>query len=130
MMMRFVVSDSTRPGQYLDGGSLVEAALDDIRLWDEVATNVDEIDGVSSYLVYPNPANETVNLSFQAHHTLEDVVVEMVNHVGQVVFAETIAVVEDQFSMPIDVSDFAAGLYHITIKSAGKSNSKKLSIQK
>lgn len=130
MMMRFVVADSTRPGQYLDGGSLVEAALDDIRLWDEVATNVDEIDGVSSYLVYPNPANATVNVSFHAYHALEDVVVEMVNHVGQVVFAESIAVVEDQFSMPIDVSDFAAGLYHITIKSAGKSNSKKLSIQK
>ncbi len=130
MMMRFVVADSTRPGQYLDGGSLVEAALDDIRLWDEVATNVDEIDGVSSYLVYPNPANATVNVSFHAYYALENVVVEMVNHVGQVVFAETIAVVEDQFSMPIDVSDFAAGLYHITIKSAGKSNSKKLSIQK
>lgn len=130
MMMRFVASDSTRPGQYLDGGSLIEAALDDIKLWDELATSVDEIGGISSYVVYPNPANETVNLSFHAYNALEDIVVEMVNHVGQIVYVHTIAVAEDHFTMPIDVSGFSAGLYHVTIKSQGKSNSKKLSIQK
>ena len=32
--IRFIASDSIRLGQYLDGGSLVEAALDDLQLWD------------------------------------------------------------------------------------------------
>jgi len=31
--IRFIASDSIRPGQNLDGGSLVEAALDDLQLW-------------------------------------------------------------------------------------------------
>ena len=33
-MIRFIASDSTTVGEYLDGGSLVEAAVDDIVLYD------------------------------------------------------------------------------------------------
>ena len=33
--IRFIASDSIRNGLYLDGGSLVEAAVDDIYLYDQ-----------------------------------------------------------------------------------------------
>ena len=33
--IRFIASDSIRLGQYLDGGSLVEAAIDDMYLYDQ-----------------------------------------------------------------------------------------------
>ena len=36
MQLRFVASDSTHLGQYLDGGSLIEAAIDDLYLWDGI----------------------------------------------------------------------------------------------
>jgi hypothetical protein len=130
MQLRFVASDSTRPGQYLDGGSLIEAALDDIRLWEEIPASVDDIEGVSNFRVYPNPASSMANLSFMTQAKLEDVSVEIVNHMGQVVFTHQIAIVEDHFRMPIDVSSLAAGIYHVTISSGGRMNSKKLSIQK
>ena len=37
--IRFIASDSIRLGQYLDGGSLVEAAIDDMYLYDETNIN-------------------------------------------------------------------------------------------
>lgn len=37
--VKFIASDSTRLGQYLDGGSLIEAAVDDFSLYEEVATS-------------------------------------------------------------------------------------------
>ncbi|MBL4705031.1 MAG: T9SS type A sorting domain-containing protein, partial [Flavobacteriales bacterium] len=130
MVMRFVVSDSIRPGEYLDGGSLIESALDDIRLWDNSATSVDEIDGLSGYSLYPNPATQTVNLSFFTAFLLEDVQIEVVNNMGQVVFVTTVAHAEETVRMPLDVSSWAAGLYHVSIKYDGKVNSKILSVQK
>lgn len=58
--MRFIASDSTTLGEYLDGGSLVEAAVDDIILYD-IATgeSVDEV-STSSVTGFPNPASESV----------------------------------------------------------------------
>ena len=38
VQLRFVASDSTHLGQYLDGGSLIEAAIDDLYLWDAASS--------------------------------------------------------------------------------------------
>ena len=37
--VKFIASDSTHLGQYLDGGSLIEAAVDDFALYEEVNTS-------------------------------------------------------------------------------------------
>lgn len=129
MMMRFVASDSIRPGQNLDGGSLIEAAVDDIKLWDETFVSVDEIDGLSGFSVYPNPANSDVNLSFFAENALENVTVEITNHLGQIVHDELIPYADKSYRKRLDVSNLASGLYSVTIKSEGQFNSLKLSIQ-
>ena len=44
--MKFIASDSTRLGQYLDGGSLIEAAVDDFSLYEEL--NASDINDISS----------------------------------------------------------------------------------
>lgn len=56
-VMRFIASDSTTVGENLDGGSLVEAALDDIVLYD-LAGEASVSDGPAEVAleVYPNPA--------------------------------------------------------------------------
>ncbi|MDG1674756.1 MAG: hypothetical protein P8H88_04850, partial [Flavobacteriales bacterium] len=61
--IRFIASDSTTVGEYLDGGSLVEAAVDDIVLYD-LATG-DDVDDVSDVRVeaMPNPACDGLTLS-------------------------------------------------------------------
>ena len=58
--MRFIASDSTTIGEYLDGGSLIEAALDDIILYDRA--NPDGVAEVEEDIVsgYPNPAANAV----------------------------------------------------------------------
>jgi len=38
IQLKFIASDSIRSGQYLDGGSLIEAAVDDLVLYEEEAT--------------------------------------------------------------------------------------------
>ena len=66
-MIRFIASDSTTVGEYLDGGSLVEAAVDDIVLYDaaDAVEPVDPADKVveavrSRIQASPNPACDIV----------------------------------------------------------------------
>lgn len=61
--MRFIASDSTTAGEYLDGGSLVEAALDDIVLYDLPA--VESVNEAATVMVeaMPNPAHGQTTLS-------------------------------------------------------------------
>ncbi|MCB0794973.1 MAG: T9SS type A sorting domain-containing protein [Flavobacteriales bacterium] len=65
VQLRFNVSDSIRMGQNLDGGSLVEGALDDIQLWDNVGTiGIEEVVPSLIGSVFPSPANDRLTLSF------------------------------------------------------------------
>jgi hypothetical protein len=60
---RFIASDSIRPGQNLDGGSLIEAAVDDIVLYDvDDGTGIDEL-GELSLNLYPNPADRVLQVN-------------------------------------------------------------------
>ena len=38
VQLKFIASDSIRPGQYLDGGSLIEAAVDDLYLYESLSS--------------------------------------------------------------------------------------------
>ncbi|MBX2979094.1 MAG: hypothetical protein KF905_07360 [Flavobacteriales bacterium] len=59
--IKFVASDSIRPGTNLDGGSLVEAAVDDIQLWDAPnQTVVAELMPADLLFLYPDPANDVL----------------------------------------------------------------------
>ncbi|HBP44767.1 MAG TPA: hypothetical protein DD635_02620 [Flavobacteriales bacterium] len=58
--MRFIASDSTTIGEYLDGGSLIEAAVDDIILYDVASGESIAESGVSSVIGYPNPTSDRV----------------------------------------------------------------------
>jgi hypothetical protein len=59
--IRFIASDSTTVGEYLDGGSLIEAAVDDIVLYDLAEESSDAVDeGTSAGAEpawMPNPAS-------------------------------------------------------------------------
>ena len=53
VQLKFIASDSTRLGQYLDGGSLIEAAVDDLMLYEAQAgaTSVTDIQGIKPKLI-------------------------------------------------------------------------------
>ena len=60
--MRFIASDSTTIGEYLDGGSLIEAAVDDIILYDLASGQHVEESLESPVLAFPNPTRDVVEL--------------------------------------------------------------------
>lgn len=55
--LKFIASDSLRPGTELDGGSLVEGAVDDIQLWSAAAEDgVEERMNERALAVWPTPS--------------------------------------------------------------------------
>jgi len=65
VMLQFIASDSIRPGQYLEGGSLVEAALDDIYLYEtQDVNNINERDISDAISIWPNPAQSNVTIDW------------------------------------------------------------------
>ena len=61
--IRFIASDSTTLGEYLDGGSLVEAAVDDIVLYDVTAPETSILEERIAVELSPNPAHSRTTSS-------------------------------------------------------------------
>jgi hypothetical protein len=79
--MRFIASDSTTIGEYLDGGSLIEAGLDDIILYDLANPATVDVNELTEMQLYPNPvADEFISTGW-----LNQRVVRLLNLRGQTV---------------------------------------------
>jgi len=117
MRFRFIASDSIRPGEYLEGGSLVEAAVDDFFIFDAISVGMEELRRAQHELVvWPNPfpGNE-LNLSF-AMTKQGPVTVGIYAENGQLVFTRSLGqlpsgVVQRRLTIP----PLAAGSYLIEV---------------
>lgn len=109
--IKFIASDSTRVGQYLDGGSLVEAAVDDVLLYEVGPDGVAETN-VHQLNVYPNPTNGFVTLSGMGHGPLSYTVADLA---GRVVQSGAILNSAGLFRHIVDVHNLTDGIYQITI---------------
>jgi len=79
--------------------------------------------------VYPNPANANVNLSVDNMDMGTAVSIQLMNPMGQVVFEQIIS--ENNSGMmntTIPTSEFAAGIYQVTISGTTGTVSQKLII--
>lgn len=66
VMVRFIASDSLIPGANLDGGSIVEAAVDDLFILD-LGTHTGVVDPQATHFnVYPNPATDKLVVNWSA----------------------------------------------------------------
>ncbi|MFM1876942.1 MAG: hypothetical protein RL266_2679, partial [Bacteroidota bacterium] len=113
--IKFIASDSTRLGQNLDGGSLIEGAMDDLQLWQLEGTNPEGVEELSlgDLNVYPNPSNGNFAVSMVAIKGT-GLRAEALNTLGQVVWSEsynTIAVGKHTFN--IDLSAVVDGIYQL-----------------
>ncbi|MCC6601508.1 MAG: T9SS type A sorting domain-containing protein [Crocinitomicaceae bacterium] len=88
MRFRFIASDSVHLGEYLDGGSLVEAAMDDFTLYDAEHVSVEEKDmtGMEVFYAYPNPASQRVSFDFSLSEP-GNVEFALFNMIGQKVYS-------------------------------------------
>jgi len=83
--LKFIASDSIRPGQELDGGSLVEGAVDDIELWSAQAPDaISEVNGGGSLSIWPSPAQSLLTVVFQ-QPLAPDTRIEVLDAMGRVV---------------------------------------------
>lgn len=84
--LKFHASDSLRPGQNLDGGSLVEAGLDDFQVWDlDLTIGMEELVNDLELAVYPDPANDQLTISF-VRGDRKDLRMEVLDMAGRTVF--------------------------------------------
>jgi len=118
--MRFIADDPIFEGP----GALVEAALDDIYLWDEIATSVGEL-ALSQFSIFPNPANEQVTLVTSVEPGDIDYV-RIIDAQGRIV-VEILAIANNKVS--IDLSSLSNGVYNIILSSSSGVTSKMLIIE-
>ena len=131
----FVAQDSTITGAYLDGGSLVEAAVDDMMLYGKGAvqdTTTDTTTNAVAVLsdlftnVYPNPVSETIHVSFsQSAGAME---LNLVNSLGQVILNKEIDVTAGK-EYTMDVRSLPAGIYSLTCTNNKQTAVKKILIE-
>lgn len=131
VMLQFQASDSIRPGQNLDGGSLVEAALDDITLWDdEDFWSIEDLPSISEMSIFPNPAKDDVNLSFKLEEA-EEVSYFIYSAGGRMVASVKLGQLPlGEYNYTIDTKGMAAGLYTVRIVAGDKGMTQKLKLIK
>lgn len=115
MRLRFIASDSTHIGQNLDGGSLIEAAVDDIQLWENTVNSTDELSAEMSVSIFPNPATEQLNANILLVSD-ENVSYEITDLTGRVVQSHNFGRLSNGNNIKtISIGDLAQGAYTIRI---------------
>jgi hypothetical protein len=121
--LKFVASDSAQTG--FNGGSLVEAAVDDIQLWSSTApANVNNKFELQSN-VYPNPLNNKVNIAL---NTSGITTIKIINQVGQILYIKEENITANK-PVEINTSTFSNGMYFIEISRVNSKTTKKITIQ-
>lgn len=124
--LKFIASDSIRAGQELDGGSLVEAALDDIELWDEVAgTGQQEFGNTGVLAVWPIPANDFITVSMR--NVQADVHVEVLDMTGRTVL-QPATVAAGNALFQVHVGGLAIGQYMVRVHGSGGTSDHRFTI--
>ncbi|HUR30688.1 MAG TPA: T9SS type A sorting domain-containing protein, partial [Saprospiraceae bacterium] len=85
--------------------------------------NVTTLDILKHFNIWPNPANETINLSFDSSIE-QDVKISLTNSLGQIVMHEEMHALKGFNSKKIDVSHLTEGGYQIQLISQKEMRSK------
>jgi hypothetical protein len=104
MKLQFIASDSLRPTVNLNGGSLVEGALDDFIVYEDAIIGVEETEvSLFNTIAFPNPTTSSTRVQFQLSKP-ESIEILVVDAVGRTVYA-------------IPVQEYGTQLQNITIPS-------------
>ncbi len=131
MRFRFVAEDSLTTGN-LNGGSLVEAAIDDLILWDSgITTGVDNTSsGVTMEGVFPNPAKDDASVAFNMSNAGK-VEIIVTNAVGQVVHKENYGTMPAGHNkVKVDLAGLSTGVYLMNLVTEGGNTVQRFSVVK
>jgi len=116
MRFKFIASDSLRPEVNLNGGSLVEAAMDDFTLYDEfIPEYIDNQAHLEAWNVFPNvisQANSNINITIPPNEILSAISIFSSN--GSLLKSEK----NNQFTATtqVNVGDLANGYYWMKLE--------------
>jgi hypothetical protein len=92
-------------------------------------TGIEEAATVTSASVYPNPATDLTNIEFNVTEA-SAVTVQVINTLGQVVYANNMGEVNGTQKVIVNTTDFEAGMYLINITVNGNVMTKRVSVAK
>ena len=121
MKFQFIASDSLRPNVNLNGGSLVEAALDDFIVYDDAIIGVEEAAATLEVLsVFPNPTASNINLQFSLNTPaqLEFIVTDATGRTIYAIPAKEFGTHQTNISIPCE--KWAKGTYQVLLRSNKK----------
>ncbi len=122
IQMLFIANDSLKAS--FNGGSLVEAALDDFAILDLSAPeSVVDIQGLDVQ-IYPNPSNEIVN--FQIPELAKNISLQIVDATGKLIKQTALLNAKSGIISTVGIAD---GLYLLHIVADGKKQIIKLRVQ-
>ncbi|MFA9220724.1 MAG: T9SS type A sorting domain-containing protein, partial [Sediminibacterium sp.] len=122
MKLQFIASDSLRPTVNLNGGSLVEGALDDFIVYEEVVIGVDENKlNVFNATAFPNPTTESARIQFQLSKP-EFIEVLVLDAVGRTIYSIPAHEYGTQLqNLIIPCEKWAKGSYQVALRNNRKS---------
>lgn len=114
-----------------DGGN--NFFLDDINIYQGSSDNEplslqEESVSISQFGVYPNPAIDEVNVSFQVEKN-ENAEVEIINAIGKSVLSTSVNAISGKNLVMLNTSNIQSGVYMIRVTVNGAQNMKRLIIQ-
>lgn len=122
--LKFIANDSV-VGQ--GGGSIVEAAVDAVELYDLGETPVSVVDFAGPEpQVYPNPAKNDLHIIFP---TSGEASYQLLSAVGQVISAEKVMVYPTK-AVKVNTSNVSPGIYYLRIEQNGKTKTEKITFTK
>ena len=83
-------------------------------------TGIDDVVEAESFVMYPNPATETLTIDLSEFE--KSAIISVMNNLGQVVYSNKVAT-QNQFALPI--SNWSDGIYSVTVR-----NEKKVATQR
>jgi len=109
VQFRFVAQDP-------NPGAIVEAAIDDIRIYDLApATSIASVANQMKLLAYPNPASQDLNLRFELEGS-DALQISLRNTLGQVVYQKTERLDAGVQQLQLPVADLARGMYILEVR--------------
>ena len=91
-------------------------------------TGISNFSSDNHFSVYPNPANESVTVSFNLPGATKSKI-EFVDAVGRIVSSEILENMNGSYNHDFDISNFAKGIYTIHVSSKDKTSYQQLVIQ-
>jgi Zn-dependent metalloprotease len=118
LTFRFVAEDA-------NAGSLVEALLDDLTLYNEMNVGLNEIQDISLMSAAPNPASSNISVQMMLNKSA-DYSIQLVNLLGQTVYSSREKLSSGKNTFDVPVSKIQSGLY--LLKAIGPNAEKSIKV--